>query len=260
MTDLTPHERLEHAMWDLFWIPDDVTVVDRTDLLLLRCQRHIQMLNTVLRANAASDGADALVDEIRGLHAHTSSRCWVPDTRPRAHLEAALLRGGYTAGHHHEARGIAVAAFQPRAIGAFTVRAIDTVERMRHSVQVANEAFGRADSFSDVDLERDLALCTQPGARVHRFVAYDASETPGCSAAMTSFPDRRFGFLWGGGTIPSARGRGAYFALLARRLALASELGLTFVGLYARTATSSPIVARCGFERWGEMTYWDRPQ
>jgi hypothetical protein len=47
--------------------------------------------------------------------------------------------------------------------------------------------------------------------------------------------------------------------LLASRLALARDLGLSLVGLYARDATSAPIVARCGFERWGEMTYWDRP-
>jgi hypothetical protein len=255
----TPHERLERAMWDLFWIPDDVTVVDRADLLLLRCDRPVRLLNTVLRAVATPDRIDTLVDECRGLHAHNASRWWISDTRPSAHIEAALIRGGYSAGHRHEARGVDVAAFQPRPSSEFSVRAIDTVERMRHCVQVGNEAFGRVESFSDEALARDVARCIEPGARLHRFVAYDRSATPVASASMTSFPDLRFGFLWGGGTIPSARGRGAYSSLLASRLALAHELGLALVGLYARAATSAPIVTRWGFEQWGEMTYWDRP-
>jgi hypothetical protein len=255
----TPHELLERAMWDLFWIPDDVTVIDRADLLLLRCERPVQLLNTVLRGIATPDRIDALVDETRDLHAHTSSRWWIPDIRPSIHVEAALSRAGYSAGMRHEARGIDVAAFQSRPRSEFSVLAVDSVERMRHCVHVGNEAFGRTDAVSDDELARDLALCNGPGARVHRFVAYDRSDVPVASASMTSFADLRFGFLWGGGTIPAARGRGAYFALLATRLAHARALGLSLAGLYARTSTSAPIVTRCGFERWGEMTYWDRP-
>ena len=245
-------------MWDLFWLPDDVTVFDRPDLLVLRCDRPIQMLNTVLRAVASLERADDLVQEVRALHATTPSRWCVPDTRPSAHLEAALARGGYAAGHEHEARGIEVAAFRLRASSDFVVRPVDSIERMRHSIAAANEAFGRTDAFGDDVLARDLALCTGPGARVHRFVAYDADDAPVAAASMTSFPALNFGFLWGGGTIPRARGRGAYFALLASRLAVARERGLSHVGLYARSTTSAPIVARCGFEHWGAMTYWER--
>jgi GNAT superfamily N-acetyltransferase len=258
MTAPTAHERLEQAMCDLFWIPGDVTVVDRPDLLLLRCERPIQMLNTVLRAVVSPDRADALVQEVRTLHANTASRWSVPDTRPSAHLEAALARGGYVAGHEHEARGIEVAAFRPRPSSDFVVRPIDSVDRMRHSIAATNEAFGRSDAFGNEELARDVALCTGLGARVHRFVAYDVADAPVASASMTSFPALRFGFLWGGGTIPGARGRGAYSALLASRLAVARELGLSHVGLYARVATSAPIVTRCGFEHWGSMTYWER--
>lgn len=247
-------------MWDLFWIPDDVSIVDRADVLLLRCERPVQMLNSVLRSEASEDRIDALVDECRALHAHTTSRWWVSDTRPRAHLEAALRRGGYASGHHHEARGIAVGALVARPRSDVAVHAIDSAERMRHSIHVTSEAFGHTDAFSDEEIARDVTLCTRPGARVHRFVAYDRAGAPVASASMTSFPDLRFGFLWGGGTIPAARGQGAYFALLARRLEVAGRLGLTRVGLYARSSTSAPIVTRCGFERWGEMTYWELPR
>ena len=70
------------------------------------------------------------------------------------------------------------------------------------------------------------------------------------------YPDLRFGFLWGGGTVPEARGRGAYSAVVARRMDHAKQIGLDLAGVYARIDTSSPIVARQGLERFGSMTYW----
>ena len=39
-------------------------------------------------------------------------------------------------------------------------------------------------------------------------------------------------------------------------LRAAHELGLAWVGVYAREDTSAPIVAKRGFEAVGEMTYW----
>jgi GNAT superfamily N-acetyltransferase len=256
---MTPHERLERATWDLFWLPADVEVTDRPELLLIRCRRPVQLLNTVLRSSATAARIDAVVAEARAAHAHTVSRWCVPDTRPRAHVEAALERGGYAPGHRHEARLVEVARFRPRPGGDFTVRAVDSLSGMRHGVDVVNQAFGRAEGPSEEELARDVAMCTGPGARIHRFVGYDASGAPVVSGSMTVFSTLRFGFLWGGGTIPSARGRGAYSALLAARVAQARALGLEYVGLYARTTTSAPIVARQGFERWGEMTYWESP-
>jgi len=35
-------------------------------------------------------------------------------------------------------------------------------------------------------------------------------------------------------------------------------LGFAYVGLYAVTDTSAPIVLRQGFKRYGAMTYWER--
>ena len=59
--------------------------------------------------------------------------------------------------------------------------------------------------------------------------------------------------------MPGARGRGAYRALLQARVLEARRLGLGAVGLYARVATSWPIVSRLGFETLGTMVNWDRP-
>jgi hypothetical protein len=65
--------------------------------------------------------------------------------------------------------------------------------------------------------------------------------------------------LWGGGTVPDGRGRGAYRAVLAARAAHAAALGVGLLGVYAREGTSAPILERLGFRRGAAMTLWDRP-
>jgi hypothetical protein len=94
---------------------------------------------------------------------------------------------------------------------------------------------------------------------VQRFVAYDeTSGEPIASAGLTTYPDLEFGFLWAGATVPHARGRGAYSALVAARVQRAGELGLKSAGLYAKLDTSAPIVSKQGFARYGRMIYWQR--
>ena len=106
----------------------------------------------------------------------------------------------------------------------------------------------------------DLARCTEPGARVHRCVAYDEiTGQPLASGGMSLFPELGFGLLWAGGTVPEARGRGAYSAVVAARVACARELGFSMEGLYARVGSSAPIVAHQGFSRSGRMVCWERP-
>ncbi|MEW1974492.1 MULTISPECIES: hypothetical protein [Microbacterium] len=50
----------------------------------------------------------------------------------------------------------------------------------------------------------------------------------------------------------SARGRGAYRAVLAERLRASAELGATTAIVKGRIATSAPILTRVGFERFGD--------
>jgi GNAT superfamily N-acetyltransferase len=58
--------------------------------------------------------------------------------------------------------------------------------------------------------------------------------------------------LWGGGTRPAFRGRGAYRALLAARIALARDRGATLALVKGRVETSGPILRRAGFTAYGE--------
>lgn len=65
--------------------------------------------------------------------------------------------------------------------------------------------------------------------------------------------------LWGAATLESARGRGAYRAVLLRRLQEARALGATLALVHARIGTSGPIVARCGFTSYGRGYSYELP-
>jgi GNAT superfamily N-acetyltransferase len=140
------------------------------------------------------------------------------------------------------------------------VRLVQTMTELRDAVWVIDQAFPGGLRYTEEQFATDLASCTGPAARVQRFVAYEPSfARPVATGGMTVFPDLGFGYLWAGCTLPQARGRGAYSAMVGARIDRARELGLSHVGLYAITDTSAPIVARQGFQRVGTMTYWERP-
>lgn len=57
--------------------------------------------------------------------------------------------------------------------------------------------------------------------------------------------------FWGAAVVPAARGRGVYRGLVASRLRTAAERGATLALVHA-SPTSSPILQRLGFEKFGE--------
>lgn len=252
----SPADMLEQSQWDTFWVPRDTVVTSRPEVLYLQCARRVDYLNTVLRIRATGARLDAVIDEVRKAHRGSASRWFVPDTFDLHEVEAKLHAAGYEAHHVHEARCMRVEDYKPPTNGVHRVHAIDAITRLRDAIGVYDLAFDRQTEMSEDALREDLAACTGDDRRVYRYVAYDREGTPVASAGMNVFPRLGFGFLWGGGTIATARGRGAYAALVAARLEAASRLGLAVVGLYARKETSAPIVSRLGFEHHGIMTDW----
>jgi GNAT superfamily N-acetyltransferase len=59
--------------------------------------------------------------------------------------------------------------------------------------------------------------------------------------------------LWGGITLPDARRRGAYRAVLAERLRLARAHGASLALVKAKPDTSAPILLRAGFTDYGQQ-------
>ena len=134
---------------------------------------------------------------------------------------------------------------------------VETFEDMKHVYSLRRRIFGSKKPESDENIRRFLKDASGPTPRVRQFIAVDGKRGEVLSqAGMFLFPDLSFSFFFAGGTLESARGRGAYTALVAARVAYARSIGIDHVGLFAREDTSAPIVARQGFEYFGEMQDW----
>lgn len=254
-----PDDILEMSQWDHFWVPGDVRVTDRPELLYYSCSRDVPILNTVTRTRAEPQRLPELIGEVMHAHRGVRSRWLVREVPSSAPLEKELAGAGYAPSVRTFATAIGVEEYVPRAPENIVVRRVSDMPTLRDCVSVIANAFPGGRSFTDEELEGDLGNCLDPGSRVLRFVAYDArSGEPLSSGGLTLFPTLAFGFLWAGGTMPHARGRGAYSAVLAARITKARERGCRYAGLYAVTDTSAPIVLRQGFTKFGAMTYWER--
>jgi hypothetical protein len=248
---------LERTQCDAFWLPADARMVAREEVAYLCCPRDVSHLNVGLRLGAPADEIPRWVAEVAAAHAGVGSE-WnlgAPSASPAA--ERALAAAGYVPVHRHDACAIEVGAYRAQASSGIVVHRIATLDDLDAAIAVSNAGFGLSRSPSEAERHEDLRGCT--GTRVYRFLARDAATGEAvASAGMNAHPDLGFGFLWGGSTIPSARGRGAYSALVAARVEVARRLGLSAVGLYARVDTSAPIVVRQGFRRYGVMIRWRR--
>ena len=259
MMRLSPDDIIEMAHWDYFWIPEDVKVTDRPELLFLSCPRDVPILNTVCRTRAEPRELPDLVDEVIRAHSDVRSRWLVREIPGAVPLKKVLASAGYAPALEAFACAIDVTEYVPRPTESIVVRRVLDMPSLLDCVAVSSRAFQSDRAFTDEELAVDLKACTVPDSRVRRFVAYDGTNNePLASGGMTLFPALDFGLLWAGGTIAEARGRGAYSAVLRARILEARELGFQFVGLYALTTTSAPIVLRQGFRSYGAMSYWER--
>ena len=247
-----PADRLERSQWDFFWVPDEVEILDRPDVAALRGKRDIPHQNMVSRTR--TQAPDALVAEMSAWFDGANARWLVPDTFERDPVERALSSHAWSPSETFEARAIRPQDYAVHAPD-LEVRRIDSVEMLAHSWSVASRAFERDLTHTTEELEKELAQCGSPEGRVHRYLVYVDGE-PVSAGGFNVFDDLGFAFLWAGATVPEARGRGAYTALVAKRLADARARGVEWVGLYAKVETSAPIVAKQGFARYGEMTFW----
>jgi GNAT superfamily N-acetyltransferase len=73
-----------------------------------------------------------------------------------------------------------------------------------------------------------------------------AGHTPIAAGRVEFHAGTHFASLWGGGTLPAWRGRGAFRSLVAHRAALASARGFRYLQVDA-SPESRPILQRLGF-------------
>jgi GNAT superfamily N-acetyltransferase len=121
-------------------------------------------------------------------------------------------------------------------------------------VRVHDEVFGGGHAAIGAAIM--TALESQPRS-VEAVVAVAGGSA--VSAGRVEFPeDSDFAGLWGGGTVPSWRGRGVFRSLVAYRARLARERGYRYVQVDA-SAESRPILQRLGFTELAETTPFRYP-
>ena len=122
-----------------------------------------------------------------------------------------------------------------------SARRVASVDELIQARDIQRRAF---DDPRDVDLERARADFAREGVTGSTFMAWVDGDA--AAAGYAAYTDLGV-ILFGGATVPSARGRGAYRALVAARAGEAEARGTPTVVTHAGHM-SLPILERLGFE------------
>jgi GNAT superfamily N-acetyltransferase len=134
------------------------------------------------------------------------------------------------------------------------LRAVEDEDDVAAFVAVHDEVFGG--DYSSLGRVLWSALEERPGTAA-AVVAW--AEGSPISAARAEFhTGTGFVSLWGGGTLPSWRGRGVFRSLVAYRAALARDLGFRYLQVDA-SPDSRPILRRLGFAELAMTTPFLHP-
>lgn len=252
-------ERMQRAQWDCFWCPRDAQVTARSDIQYITCRRPFEHLNSVMRTSAADHELPALVAEVSKAHAHSDSRWLTYGPQDHEPLVRALEAGGYQRKGRSTGVITHIDDYRSRGVDGIRVHRIQDIERLRMYDQIADSAFGIQHTHHDNEYHDHLRHCAGPNARIFRALAYDRADRPIACGSMNLYPALDLAYLWGGATAEDARGRGAYSAVLAARVAYARQSGISYLGVYADPETSLPILLRRGFRSCDRMTWWSQP-
>ncbi|MFD5213562.1 hypothetical protein [Microbacterium sp. NPDC058345] len=236
------------AAW--VWVPRGAEH-EKTELQLVR---HPARFGGGVRASQVESVRDAaavldLAIERTRAWGETQLTFWT-NASDRPDLEDELRR--------HGAEHVDTVAVLARAVGGLpvdvpndvTAEVVRTLAQVREvdavNVPVWDQQPLDADGLREELEEVTAALVSGEGVRVLTRVDGAAVSTGGCTVVDG------FVRLWGAATLPHARGRGAYRAVLAERLRVGAELGATTALVKGRLSTSAPILARAGFAHLGD--------
>lgn len=243
-----------------WWTPE-TSVIEEPEYLLTEWKEG-PARNVVHWTHAPGRAGEALIEEVQGrlrADGRTGVRWWVtPATQP-AGMEDALIGQGFRLVERVDilAWDLGSGNGEP-AMPALDVPPDVRVELVRDEAtlrtmhELAARGFGEAPPSDE--LLRHFAQELDEQERSDRrtsfeFVAFVDGE-PVSSAGFTLVGQvARF---WGAATLPEARGKGAYRALVAARCAEAHRRGGRIALTKARTGTSGPILRRAGFRALGQ--------
>jgi GNAT superfamily N-acetyltransferase len=250
------------ASRDWVWVPPDAEDVRTSDYRLT----HYPDRSSVQWSRTSRPLAEVL-DEVAAQARERGRpvlRWWVHEDTEPGDTEQRLIEARFT---HAETvdvlaldlRDGARALVERLAVPAdVEVRAADDLAALRLAGEIDSAVFDWAPAY-DALLEHEASLAQEGLATgrwsQRRYLALVDGRPQGDGGVglVPGGPDGgRVARLWGGGVLPGARGRGAYRALLAARLAFAVEQGATLALVKGRVATSAPILRRAGFAGYGQ--------
>ena len=191
---------------------------------------------------------EADVAEIRALaaeHGHDETEWWLGPSSQPPDLHEQLVELGAGPPRDRTPKLTAMAITQAPAPGPpeVTARPVETLEEMAAGIRIGWEAFDTPPEVRDADLERRWRERLESDSAVE-LVAFLDGEPVGHALGLYC----PLGcLLIGGATVPSARGRGAYRALVRARWDEAVRRGTPALVVHA-APTSEPILRRLGFD------------
>lgn len=193
------------------------------------------------------DDVDGAIAEVRAWFAARGRErfLWTvgPSTTP-CDFEQRLLDSGVEPWPEEPVWTGMVMTTEPPVVPGIEVRKVATLEDAHAAVDVDAAAGGSSPEQTAAAHARvDERWTTRDHSRFPEFLAYLDGEPVG---SATSWNADAAVYLSGGGTIPSARGRGAYRALVRARWGAAVARGTPALVVQAG-AMSRPILERVGF-------------
>ncbi|MFK7992114.1 MAG: GNAT family N-acetyltransferase [Sandaracinaceae bacterium] len=196
-------------------------------------------LNEVVQARLEEDEVEARVDDVFAQYAAVEARFkWVlgPDSSPLPVLTRALERRGMVSWW---AAGMCAALerLETRPPNGVVVTEVHGAESQHAWARIFAEGWGGA---ADHHVAR-----ARLGPQRPCFTAW----IDGVPVGVAAYHDKGLSaYLMDAVVLPAFRGRGAYRALLAARVASARARGLTLATTHARVATSQPVLETAGFD------------
>ena len=206
--------------------------------------------NTVQRQRMRPDEIDEVLDETRSLlreRGRGKTQWEVGSSAEPPDLVERLLERGLIWDKDPHAVALVLTREPPAPPPEIVARRIETFDEFAAANAVQWEAFG----MPEEDVEEGRALLPQTW-RDTVSVMHAAWLDGELVAAGTAAPTEHGLLLYGGATLPSARGRGAYRALLHARWQEAVRNGTPAL-ITQGGSMSRPILERLGFERVGEV-------
>ena len=241
-------ERVRAAAARWVWIPVHATEVRTDDYRVT----HYTDYSSVQWSRTSRPVADVLAEVVDHARAagRPTLRWWVDERTAPADTAEQLVRLGLRPGERLVVLALPLTAELDVPDGVEVEQVTD-----RSGLELAGRIQAEVFDMSpptEAQLEDLLAAVSVPEPdRLIRCYVARVDGVPVASAGSTVDGDAlRF---WDGSCLPAHRGRGAYRALVARRLVDARPTSADFALVKAVDDTSAPILTRLGFRPYGEQ-------